>query len=72
MLFQVDHRDDTGYGMTMTKNLGDPYIHLIKEDPYESRTIRLDFNVLCGMVDDIRKAEKKELNKRIILGIKND
>ena len=69
IIFNVDLRDATGYGLAMWKKRGDAYVHLIKNDPYESRMIRLDFSQVCSMVDEIRIAERKEKNNRVNLGI---
>ena len=72
IIFKVDRRDVTGYGLAISKELGAPYFILEKVDPYESRTIRLDFHQLLGLMKDIVIAEMKEKNKRISLRIGND
>ena len=72
VVFQTDKRNTTGYGLAISKKLGDPYFHLKIVDPYETRTIKLDFHQLLDMMNELKTAEKKELNKRIILGIEND
>ena len=69
IVFNIDRLDDTGYGITINKEYGSAYVHLRKSDPYESRVIRLDFHQLCNMVDEIRLAEKKEKNNRVLAGI---
>ena len=72
MIFNVDRRDDTGYGMSISKGLGNPYFHLTKVDPYEMRVIRLDFHQLQAMLRELEIAERKEANKRLHVGIKDD
>ena len=72
IVFNADRRDDTGYGLQMSKEYGDAYVYLEKHDPYENRMIRLDFSQVCSMVDEIRLAEKKEQNKRLHAGIEDD
>jgi len=72
MIFKIDRRDSTGYGLAMWKKYGGAYIVLEKNDPYEKRSIRLDFSQLCSMVDEIRIAERKENNIRLHSGIREE
>ena len=72
IVFKIDRRDDTGYGMMISKGLDSSQVFLRKDDPYESRTIRLDFNQLLNMLTELKTAEKKEMNQRVLLGIEND
>ena len=67
IIFSVDRKNETGYGLAAFKELGDPYIHLTKEDPYETRVIKLNFNQLANMIDELRAAETEEFEKRVVL-----
>lgn len=69
MIFDIDRRDATGYGLKIQKRLGNDYCHLQINDPYELRQIRIDFVQLLGMVNEIDEAEQKEMTKRIDLGV---
>lgn len=70
IVFTIDRRDDTGYGMVVSKELGSPDVLLRKVDPYEDQLIRLDFRKLLGMLNQLNVAERKEKNNRVLLGIK--
>ena len=71
MIFNVDRRDGTGYGMQLTKELGSPHLWLTVVDPYEKREIRLDFRQLLSMLKELVIAEQKEKNRRLHLGIRD-
>lgn len=72
IIFSADKRDDTGYGLSAIKEMGDPYVRLTKCDPYETRVIRLDFHQLANMIDELRAAETAEFEKRVSLMGKSD
>ncbi len=69
LILQVVRRDDKGNGMVLSKEFGGTFVALEITDLKEQVTINLDFNKLFGMMLQIKTAEKKEKNKRVLLGL---
>ena len=60
LVFQIDRRDGTGYGLVMSKKFGDPDVLIRKTDPHEDRIIKLDLIQLNNTLRDVLTAEHKE------------
>ena len=69
LVFQIDRRGNTGYGLIMSKKFGDPDVLIRKTDPHEDRIIKLDFIQMNNMIRDVLTAEHKEsmLRKNLTL-----